>query len=669
MIARVRRYLSRRVGRRLFLLFVLSAFVPLAALAMLSFLQTRDMLLQQGEQRLAATAKGFGMSLFERLLLLSDLAAASVAPNAPAPGEGSLARSSFKSLARLQPDGTAATIFGKPRPGVVDERARVRLREGRSVLLLAPSNRGLDLLLAVPATVGGETAALAELVPETFWQPDMLPAATDFCVVDEDTRAIVFCSSAMPENALRTAATPSVSESALRVHRWAHESETYLSVSWPQFMRPAFGTADWVIIASQPESLLLARLIDFQRLYIPVVILALLLVTWLTIRHSRTIVAPVAQLAARARAIARNDFSGRVDMDRQDEFGELATAFNQMSSKLGRQFAALTALAEIDQLILSTLDTVQVVRTVVERMGEVVPADFIGVMLFDTESPDHAHAYFRDMHLNDGLVFARAAIGARDREALESIRAGGWVTLDERSPGLLGAIRERGVRIAYVQPIVWRQAVCGALALGYREESARAEEERQQIREFADRVAVAVSSAWRDEQLYQQAHFDSLTGLPNRLLMKDRLGQAIAHCQRDKQRFALLFIDIDRFKDVNDTLGHTAGDQVLRESAKRIAACLRESDTVSRLGGDEFTVLLSNIQHPQDAGRVAEDIVKALSEAFELDGQSSFLSASVGIASFPEDGSTSEELLKNADTAMYRAKAGGRAQVVYFESG
>ena len=261
MIARVGRYLSGRVGRRLFLLFVLSAFVPLAALAVLSFLQTRDMLLQQGEQRLAATAKGFGMALFERLLLLSDLAASSVAPNAPAPGEASLARHSFRSLARLQPDGSVATVFGKPRPELVGDDARQRLGEGRSVLLLAPAQRGFDLLLAVPATVGGEAVALAELVPETFWQTEMLPAATDFCVVDEDTRAILFCSSAMPESALRTAATPSESASALRVLRWTRDSETYLSLSWPQFMRPAFGTADWVIIASQPEGFLLARLI------------------------------------------------------------------------------------------------------------------------------------------------------------------------------------------------------------------------------------------------------------------------------------------------------------------------------------------------------------------------------------------------------------------------
>jgi diguanylate cyclase (GGDEF)-like protein len=666
-IERIRRFLSGRVGRRLFLLFVLSAFVPLATIAVLSFLQSKSMLLQQGEQRLAATAKSFGMQLFERLLLLSDLAASSVAPNAPVPAAGTLARANFRSLARLRPDGSLTAIFGTPRPQVLNSDAKRRLSEGRAVLVIVPAKDGFDLVLAVPAMGGAEGIALAELAPETFWQPEMKPAATEFCVMDEESRVLLFCSAPMPETALRAAMPAQAQLSKLGLSHWTRNDENYLSLSWPQFMRLGFGTPDWLVVASQPERHILSGLHEFQRVYIPVVILTLLLVTWLTIRQSRSIVEPVAQLAERARGISRNEFAGQVLMDRQDEFGELAGALNQMSSRLGRQFAALTALSEIDKLILSTLDTVQVVRTVLERMGAVVPADFVGIMLFDRESAGHAHAYFRDVSVNEGVVFARVEVGARDREVLERDSDGAWLTLDDRASGLLGALRERGVVMAYVQPIVWREAICGALALGYRNAATASEEERQQAREFADRVAVAVSSAWRDEQLYQQAHFDSLTGLPNRLLMKDRLGQQIARTQREKRRFALLFIDIDRFKDVNDTLGHSAGDEVLREAARRVSTCVRDSDTVSRLGGDEFTVLLGNIHHPQDAGRVADDIVRALSAPFEVAGQRSFLSASVGIAAYPEDGANPEELLRNADTAMYRAKAGGRAQVVYFE--
>jgi len=664
---RIARYLSARVGRRLFLLFVVSAFLPLAALAALSFVQLREMLLQQGEQRLAATAKGYGMTVFERLLLASDLAAASVSPNVAPPSESSLTRRTFRSLARVQPDGRVVRIFGDPPLSALTAAARARLAEGKSAAFVDTATGGALVTLAIPATRGGEAIALAELSPEYLWQPDQFPTATDFCVLDEDSRGMLFCSVPMPAEAIR-AIIPTTTQSALRTVRWSREGgDDFRSIAWAQFMREAFGTPDWIVVASQPESVQLMRVIEYQHIYIPVVALALLLVSWLTIRQSRSIVEPVAQLAARARGIAQNDFATRLDMRRQDEFGELAGAFDQMAAKLGRQFAALSALSEIDRLILSTLDTVQVVRTVLERMGDVVPAEFVGITLFDRDSPDHAHAYFRESHSTEGLSFARVEIRPEDHALLAQNPQGAWITLSPQSPGILGVLRQRGVQLAYVQPIVWREAVCGALALGYRTVSAGPEEERQQARDFADRVAVAVSSAWRDEQLYQQAHYDSLTGLPNRLLFKDRLWQEIVRGQREERRFAVLFVDIDRFKIVNDTLGHTAGDSVLRDAAKRISAGVRESDTVARLGGDEFTVVLTNINHPQDAGRAAEQIVQALSKPFSVDGQDSFLSASVGIACYPEDGSTTEELLKNADTAMYRAKAGGRAMVVYFE--
>ena len=266
-----------------------------------------------------------------------------------------------------------------------------------------------------------------------------------------------------------------------------------------------------------------------------------------------------------------------------------------------------------------------------------------------------------------GSRWSATAIGAAERASLESLGAGRWIALHDHATGYLAHLASHGATNAYVQPIVWRGAVCGVLALGYRGAPSASDEERQQVRELADRVAVAISSAWRDEQLYVQAHFDPLTGLPNRLLFKDRLGQEIARSEREQLRFALLFVDLDRFKGVNDSLGHTAGDGVLREAARRTAAGVRTSDTVSRLGGDEFTALLPNLQRPQEALLIAESVIATLSQPFDVDGRQCYLSASVGIASYPEDGATAEDLLKKADTAMYRAKANGRAQAVYFE--
>ncbi|MCW4244852.1 MAG: EAL domain-containing protein [Candidatus Thiodiazotropha taylori] len=169
-----------------------------------------------------------------------------------------------------------------------------------------------------------------------------------------------------------------------------------------------------------------------------------------------------------------------------------------------------------------------------------------------------------------------------------------------------------------------------------------------------------------EDQIWQQANFDSLTGLSNRNLFLDRLDHALAYAQRQQTMVALLFIDLDRFKYVNDALGHATGDQLLQEAARRLRLCVREMDTVSRLGGDEFTVILPAISEGQSVARVAASILNELSRPFDLATQETHISASIGITIYPQDGSDSGMLLQNADTALYQAKEDGRNTYRFF---
>lgn len=169
-----------------------------------------------------------------------------------------------------------------------------------------------------------------------------------------------------------------------------------------------------------------------------------------------------------------------------------------------------------------------------------------------------------------------------------------------------------------------------------------------------------------DELIWNHANFDSLTGLPNRRLFRDRLTQEIKKAERAKLSTALMFIDLDRFKEINDKLGHDMGDALLVETARRISECVRESDTVARLGGDEFTVILSRIIDKSHVDKVVGNIVQKLSEPYSLLGTAIESSASIGITLCPEDGSELEQLLKNADQAMYVAKSNGRNRYSYF---
>ena len=169
-----------------------------------------------------------------------------------------------------------------------------------------------------------------------------------------------------------------------------------------------------------------------------------------------------------------------------------------------------------------------------------------------------------------------------------------------------------------------------------------------------------------EEKVAYLAQFDALTGLPNRNLFQDRLVQAMALAKRNDWPMAVLFIDLDRFKLVNDTLGHSAGDKLLKEAAERLRSCIRSSDTVGRLGGDEFAALLSELSIPSDAGLVAQKFIDVLRRPFDLDGKETYVSASIGITVYPADSDSVEALIMNADAAMYRAKEQGRNNYQYF---
>ncbi len=169
-----------------------------------------------------------------------------------------------------------------------------------------------------------------------------------------------------------------------------------------------------------------------------------------------------------------------------------------------------------------------------------------------------------------------------------------------------------------------------------------------------------------EERVQFLAYYDALTGLPNRILLRDRLSQALATARRQKHKVALLFLDLDRFKTINDSLGHSVGDLLLQDVAERLKRCAREQDTVARLGGDEFLIVLTNVKDIPGVAVAAERFMDAMTAGFVIQGQSFSIGCSLGISIFPEDGADSETLIKNADAAMYSAKDGGRDNFQFF---
>jgi diguanylate cyclase (GGDEF)-like protein/PAS domain S-box-containing protein len=183
------------------------------------------------------------------------------------------------------------------------------------------------------------------------------------------------------------------------------------------------------------------------------------------------------------------------------------------------------------------------------------------------------------------------------------------------------------------------------------------------------RVALFYDITQRKESeklIWKQANFDLLTGLPNRLMFMDRLEQAIKKASHTNRHLVLLFLDLDRFKEINDSYGHSTGDVLLKEVALRLKYCLREGDTFARLGGDEFTIILSELAHVIDADMIAQCVLDQLNSPFKLGEKTIYISTSIGVTVYPNDALTAGDLLKNADQAMYAAKAAGRNRYHYF---
>ncbi|TAN52141.1 MAG: EAL domain-containing protein [Rhodospirillales bacterium] len=214
---------------------------------------------------------------------------------------------------------------------------------------------------------------------------------------------------------------------------------------------------------------------------------------------------------------------------------------------------------------------------------------------------------------------------------------------------------------------LWNRKKSGELFVEWQTISAVRDESGKTIRYVA--VFSDVTEARKkDERIKHQAYHDALTGLPNRLLLQDRLAHALDLARRDVMRVAVMFLDLDRFKIINDSLGHDVGDLLLQGVSERLQLCVRKSDTVSRLGGDEFVIILTDFGSTAELAHLADRIVSFITEPFELAGQTLHAGTSIGLAVFPQDGIDANDLLKNADTAMYQAKAAGRSTYRFFDA-
>jgi diguanylate cyclase (GGDEF)-like protein len=350
-----------------------------------------------------------------------------------------------------------------------------------------------------------------------------------------------------------------------------------------------------------------------------------------------------------------------------EEFTPLEREFNTTTLALQRDWRAFEVLGEVDRALLAASEIDRALDIVLPKFRELTRAQCVGVILLDPTA--HAHGrLFMAAHGASELPVQRVsfdpAMIATVRETPEGMTV---ARIEESRHAFLASMRDAGAEFFWLWPVEDEDRLAAMLVVGYHAEPSRDPAIVEYGAAFAERLRAALSNSARDERLYRQAHYDPLTQLPNRSLFRDRLAQELAGAATGLTRGALMYVDLDHFKRVNDSLGHSAGDQLLSIVAHRLKACTKEGDTVARLGGDEFTVLLRNVGDAETTRAIAERVIRSLALPANLGGRDYQMRASVGVTLFPDDGVDLEEIIRQADLAMYRAKAQGRGRAIFFE--
>jgi diguanylate cyclase (GGDEF)-like protein len=609
--------LGTRVAARTFVLFCLCAIVPIVVSAIVADRIVRTKLRDDAAARLVSTSKSYGLLVFERLQqtdeALSGLAALGLADKLPLADIRSFRSSHFEVVEVVADDTTSAA-------GPVTRPIMLSLHDTQ-VRLTVVVERGSRRLRI--------TAAVASAY---LWNPD---------AVNLDSMRI--CIHGPNAEPLQCVGEEGVAQAG---------DARSLAGEWSLFLAPRYGAGGWLVRTEQPVSVALKALTSFERTLPIVTLIGIGIAFLLSIVQLRRSHRPLALLTEAVEHMGRRGARRHVAIDSKDEYGNLAQAFNRMTGSLARQFELFRTLAQIDRMILEDPSADILVEKILPALPSLLRAPAVAVAV--TARDDGPITIWWSS--SGATAVTKLETGAFTLDALTG-------SVDIHNPALaeLGTLGKP--RLLHGLPIEVEGTLRGALLLA--DPESRGSSTRQ-ARAFARRFAVALGSQRRRAALLKQAYYDDLTGLPNRQLFKDRLEREISHARRTQTQIALIYIDLDRFKNVNDSMGHSAGDALLRGVSKQLVSQLRESDTLARLGGDEFVVIAPGPQE-QPAHVLAERLQAALREPIVVQGASCFAQASIGLAVYPQDGTDVESLLRHADIAMYRSKVAGPGGITYFE--
>jgi diguanylate cyclase (GGDEF)-like protein len=652
---------SGKFGRKIFISFVLAAIIPVTLLTLLSTRFVVNQLKEQRTQALRFTAKKIGMDFIGDLERQKNTLKEIAAGLSIATKESSikaviatLPKGEINSLVHIQASKKKTkSLLGKASPPKTSLET-IRKQLNKLPALLFHEQESLFLAVAIGTeTKPSNDLLIAELnIKQLLPIADHLPPDIDACLLLND-RVISCTQSDSAQNSMMNGQTDS------------------LTANWPIFLGGQFTHDEWSSVVYQDKTVALAPIKKFFNVLPPVMLLALLIVAFFTMRFLNNTLKPLKQLHEAAKQVSDGDLSTQVEIDTGDEFSQLGGTFNQMANHLRMQFQRMEVMSEIDRMILSTLDIGSIVKTILQRSCDIVSCQQVTVILFNDDEQRQGVLYKTTPDENRSIEKINTVLPVRIGVELE-IEEDGNLVFPESDPW----IQDTGFPAIPDQPLNWHaipiknaQRTFGLLWFGFIYDAVPTPAELEQMCNYTDRITVAVANAAWEKRLYKQAHYDALTGLPNRQLLNDHLNLSINRAKRQNTCVAILFVDLDDFKTVNDSFGHSAGDQMLKVIAQRLTQSLRSIDIVVRFGGDEFIVIISDIEETPLASYIKPVIIKLqeiIGEPVTIKKHSIQPTASIGVAFYPEDATTGSALIQHADAAMYEAKAKGRGHWACF---
>jgi diguanylate cyclase (GGDEF)-like protein len=631
-------FLRSRLGRRILLMFCIAVIIPATAVFWLTYRTAARNAQQSSQATLRAESKHFGMTVFERLQAAQAMLDHAIAGRGSAMTDQALLEPFFTETVWMdtrQPPETA-------RPALAGTLARQSpaLLESTRLLVLPTADRARPRVVLLSRPQGTpDNRILAGIVrPSFLWgRPEDLAIDGQLCV--RAGKQLLACVGDAPRHA--------------RAGDLMHDE-------WELFLKPQFATASWTIAATKQNP---AALAGHLKVLAPLAAGLLLLVLLLSSIQIRRILVPLESLMARIRAMSQSpEPLARSTTD--DELATLTSTFGEMENRIRRQMETLRTLSEVDRLILEHVPVSLVIDVVLARIQIVADVGAVGVTISGAGAPEDRRHYVHargQRQVESGKLAALAPLPADAYGS--SAGTDKWTTTAVPGPGLEG----HGATAVTYFALADRGGTRIWVALGRSPGEAPTDEALAEVRELAERIAVARAVEAHESLLVFQARHDPLTGLPNRLAAVEALTLAIERTRKTGLEFAAIFIDLDRFKSINDGLGHTLGDRILEQAGERIRQSVGDDDFVARFGGDEFFVILHDVRNAAEAARATARITEAFAAPITAEGIELVVGFSAGIAVHPHHGGDALQLIHNSDVAMYRGKKAGGGRTEFFE--